>query len=64
MKKLFSGTLLFVAIFSLFGAAGYMKFETLRLQAIGKESLEFFMFLLIIITGTRGLLASRQTGKP
>lgn len=61
MKILFSGALLFVALFSFFGAAGFMKFETLKLQAIGKESLEFFMFLLIVLTGTRGLLASRQT---
>ena len=61
MVKIFSGTLLFVTVFSFLGASGYTIFETLKLQAIGKESFEFFLYLLITLTGCRGLLASRET---
>lgn len=61
MKALFGAITIFVCIFSFMSAAGFAKFETLRVQAIGKDSFELFTVLLIILIGVRGLFASRAT---
>ena len=61
MKTLFNGITVFVCIFSFLSAAGLDRFELLRAENIGINSLEFFAFLLIVFIGLRGLLASRLT---
>jgi len=61
MTNIFSSIGFFVGLFSTLGYFGIHKFNSLRVQNLSQDNLEFFLYLNVILSGLSIVLMSRGT---